>query len=99
MGYCCIICPEVPNYYLDVLNKLQKRVFRPLGPLLLLNNLPHRRNVVNLSLLHIRHALRNLAPFVKFKKPEKHPLRSVTFGKAAGTLLTEHSYMGVIHIF
>ena len=29
-------------------------------------------------------ALRNLVPFVQFKKPEKHPYRSVTFSKVAG---------------
>ena len=28
--------------------------------------------------------LRNLVPFVQFKKREKHPLRSVTFSKVAG---------------
>ena len=29
-------------------------------------------------------ALRNLLPFVQFKKREKHPWRSVTFSKVAG---------------
>ena len=29
-------------------------------------------------------ALRDLAPFVQFKKREKHPWRSVTFSKVAG---------------
>ena len=29
-------------------------------------------------------AMRNLVPFVQFKKREKHPWRSVTFSKAAG---------------
>ena len=29
-------------------------------------------------------ALRDLGPFVQFKKREKHPWRSVTFGKVAG---------------
>ena len=32
-------------------------------------------------------ALRNLVPFVQFKKREKHPWRSVTFSKAAGKRL------------
>ena len=29
-------------------------------------------------------ALRDLVPFVQFKKREKHPWRSVTFSKVAG---------------
>ena len=29
-------------------------------------------------------ALRDLAPFVQFKKREKHPWRSVNFSKVAG---------------
>ena len=29
-------------------------------------------------------ALRDLTPFVQFKKREKHPWRSVTFSKVAG---------------
>ena len=29
-------------------------------------------------------ALRNLVPFLQFKKPEKHPWRNVTFSKLAG---------------
>ena len=29
-------------------------------------------------------ALRDLVPFVKFKKSEKHPRKSVTFSKVAG---------------
>ena len=32
----------------------------------------------------IRDALRDLVPFVQFKKREKHPWRSVTFRKLAG---------------
>ena len=31
-------------------------------------------------------ALRNLVPFVQFKKREKHPWRSVTFSKVAGNI-------------
>ena len=33
---------------------------------------------------HICDALRDLVPFVQFKKREKHPWRSVTFRKVAG---------------
>ena len=34
--------------------------------------------------VYICDALRNLVPFVQFKKREKHPWRSVTFSKVAG---------------
>ena len=48
-------------------------------------------------------ALRDLVLFVKFKKPEKHPWRSVTFSKVPGFSLQlyekEHSSMGVFHVF
>ena len=33
---------------------------------------------------HICDALRDLVPFVQFKKREKHPWRSVNFSKIAG---------------
>ena len=36
-------------------------------------------------------ALRDLVPFVQFKKREKHPWRSVTFSKVVS--------MGVFHVF
>ena len=36
------------------------------------------------TLLYICSALRNLVPFVQFKKREKHPRRSVNFNKVAG---------------
>ena len=32
-------------------------------------------------------ALRDLVPFVQFKKLEKHPLRSATFSRIAGSVL------------
>ena len=35
-------------------------------------------------LTNICDALRNLVPFVQFKKHEKHPWRSVSFSKVAG---------------
>ena len=31
-------------------------------------------------------ALHDLVPFIQFKKREKHPWRSITFSKVAGTL-------------
>ena len=49
------------------------------------------RRLVNFELSEyplskIKHcdALRNLVPFVQFKKCEKHPWRSATFSKVAG---------------
>ena len=39
------------------------------------------------NFMHICGVLRDLVPFVQFKKREKHPWRSVTFSKVAGTHL------------
>ena len=39
---------------------------------------------LNLKLLTICDALRDLVPFVQFKEHEKHPWRSVDFSKVAG---------------
>ena len=36
------------------------------------------------NLKNVSDALRDLVPFVQFKKREKHPWRSVTFSKVAG---------------
>ena len=41
-------------------------------------------NLQNTSFTQICDALRDLVPFVQFKKREKHPWRSVTFRKVAG---------------
>ena len=40
--------------------------------------------IQNEDFLTIGHALRNLVPFVQFKKYEKHPWRSVTVSRVAG---------------
>ena len=37
-----------------------------------------------IEIIHICDALPDLVPFARFKKPEKHPSRSVTFSKAKG---------------
>ena len=50
--------------------------------LLQLNLLPC--NQMSLTALTICGALRDLVPFVQFKKREKHPWRSVNFSKVAG---------------
>ena len=49
----------------------------------------HRRNKINITNADffarvICGALRDLEPFVLFKKREKHPCRSVTFSKVVG---------------
>ena len=50
--YCCHIWAGAPSCYLGLLDKLQKRIYRTVCPLLAasLEPLVHRRNVVNLSL-------------------------------------------------
>ena len=52
MGYCCHIWAGVPNCYLELLDKLQKRICRTVGPSLAasLEPLAHCRNVASLSL-------------------------------------------------
>ena len=52
MEYCCHLWACTPGCYLELLDKLQKRVCRTVGPLLIvsLEPLAHRRNVASLSL-------------------------------------------------
>ena len=52
--YCCLVWAGVPSCYLGLLDKLQKRVCRTVGPSLTasLEPLAHCRNVVSLSLLY-----------------------------------------------
>ena len=42
------------------------------------------RHAAGLAMFNICDALRDLVPFVQFKKREKHPWRSVNFSKVAG---------------
>ena len=53
MEYCCHIWAGAPSCYFDLLDKLQKRICRIVGPSLAasLEPLAHRRNVASLSLL------------------------------------------------
>ena len=39
------------------------------------------------QLIYMRRFVRDLVPFVQFKKREKHPLMSVIFSKVAGSSL------------
>ena len=54
MEYCCHVWAGAPSYYLDLLDKLQKRICRIVGPSLpaSLEPLAHRRNVASLSLFY-----------------------------------------------
>ena len=54
MEYCCHIGAGSPSCYLDLLDKLQKWIYRTVGPSLAapLEPLAHRQNVVSLSLFY-----------------------------------------------
>ena len=54
MEYCCHVWADAPSCYLDLLPKLQKRIFRIVGPSLAasLEPLAHRQNVASLSLFY-----------------------------------------------
>ena len=54
MEYCCHIWAGAPSCYLELLDKLQKRICRTVGPSLAasLEPLPHRRSVASLSLFY-----------------------------------------------
>ena len=52
MEYCCHVWPGAPSCYLELLDKLPKRICRTVGPSLAasLEPLAHCRNVASLSL-------------------------------------------------
>ena len=54
MEYCCDVWAGVPSCYLELVDKLQKRTCRTVGPSLAasLEPLAHHRNVVSLSLFY-----------------------------------------------
>ena len=54
MEYCCHVWARAPSCYLELLDKLQKRICRTVGPSLTasLEPLAHRRNAVSLSLFY-----------------------------------------------
>ena len=54
MEYCCHVCAGAPSYYLELLEKLQKRICKTVGPSLaaFLECLAHCRNVASLSLFY-----------------------------------------------
>ena len=49
MEYCCHVWAGAPSCYLELLNKLEKRICRAVGPSLstFLEHLAHRRNIAN----------------------------------------------------
>ena len=54
MAYCCHVWAHAPSCYLELLDKLQKRICRMVGPSLApsLEPLAHRQNVASLSLFY-----------------------------------------------
>ena len=54
MEYCCHVWAVAPSCYLELLDKLQKRICRTVGPSIAasLEPLAHRRNVASLSLFY-----------------------------------------------
>ena len=54
MEYCCHVWAGTPSYYLELLDKLQKRICRTVGPspAASLEPLAHRRKVASLSLFY-----------------------------------------------
>ena len=54
MEYCCYVWAGAPSWYLKLLDKLQKRICRTVGPSVAayLESLAHRRNVASLSLFY-----------------------------------------------
>ena len=52
MEYCCHVWADAPSRYLELIKKLQKRIYRTVGPSLaaFLEPLAHFRNVASLSL-------------------------------------------------
>ena len=54
MEYCCHVWAGAPSCYLDLLDKLQKRICRIVGPSLTasLEPLAHRRNVASLNVFY-----------------------------------------------
>ena len=54
MEYCCHVWAGAPSCYLELLDKIQKRICRTVGPSLAasLEPLAHRRNIASLSLFY-----------------------------------------------
>ena len=54
MEYCCHVWAGAPRFYLELLDKLQKRMCRMVGPSLAASHEPlaHRRNVGSLRLFY-----------------------------------------------
>ena len=54
MEYCCHVWNGAPSCYLELLDKLQKRIYKTAGPSYAasLEPLDHRRNITSLSLFY-----------------------------------------------
>ena len=71
MEYCCHIWTGAPSCYLELLDKLQKQIYRTVGPSLAasLEPLAHHRNMASLSLFYRYYLIRcssELAQLVSF---------------------------------
>ena len=55
MEYCCHVLAATPSFYLELLDKLQERICRTVGPSLAtsLEPLAHRRNLASLTLFYM----------------------------------------------
>ena len=67
MEYCCQVWAGASSCYLDLLDKLQKRICRIVGPSLAasLEPLAHRRNVASLSLFYRYYFVRCFSELVQ----------------------------------
>ena len=62
MEYCYHVCAGVPSCYLELLDKLQKQIYRTVGPSLAASLEPfaHHQNVAYLSLFFIGITLKDV---------------------------------------
>ena len=80
MEYCCHVWAGAPNCFLELLDKLQERICRTVGPSLAtsLEPLVHRRNVASLSLFYSHYFGRcssELAQMVPFPYSRRRSIR------------------------
>ena len=80
MEYCCHVWAGAPKCYLDLLDKLQRRISRVAGPDLSasLQSLAHHHNVASLSLLYryyFCHCSDELAELVPLPHAHSHATR------------------------
>ena len=79
--YCCHVWAGAPSCYLDLLDKLSKRICRIVGPLLAatLQLLTHRQNVASLSLFYRYYFGRCSSELAQLAPPPFPPRRSTLY--------------------